>query len=200
MDRVLERVFELTSVVPLAGFALVHLATYGRALFGATEIGARHPVSGCAIAAEVLLIWLPFGFHLGYAPFVWRRRQRENVAPDARAWLALHRLSGVVLALFLVDHCVRFRLPILCGDRYPAESVLALARELSTTVGGVPLLAAANALGTLALSFHLGYGLIRIAERHAAPERQRRLRSACTAIAVVTALSGTLTVVRLAAG
>ncbi len=200
MERVLERVFEITSVVPLAGFALVHLATYGRALFGATELGARHPLSGFAIAAEVLLIWLPFGFHLGYAPCVWRRRQSENVLPDARAWLALHRLSGVVLGLFLADHFVRFRLPLLRGDRYPAESVLALARELSTTVAGVPLLAAAYALGTLALSFHLGYGLVRIAERRAQPELQRGLRAACTVVGVVTALTGTLTVVRLAAG
>lgn len=196
----LERVFEVTSVVPLAAFSLVHLATYARALFGATEIGARRPLSGFGLAAEVLLIWLPFGFHLGYAPFVWRRRRAENVPADARAWLALHRLSGLVLALFLADHFVRFRWPILRGDRYPADSVLALARELSTTVGGIPLLAAAYAVGTLALAFHLGYGLRRIVERHAAPELRRALRAACIAIAVVTALSGTLTVVRLAAG
>lgn len=104
------------------------------------------------------------------------------------------------MALFLADHFVRFRLPILTGDRYPAESVGALARELSTTVAGFPLLAAGHALGTLALSFHLGYGLMRISERRARPEHQRRLRMLCAGIGVVTAIFGTLTVVRLAAG
>jgi succinate dehydrogenase/fumarate reductase cytochrome b subunit len=200
-DRVLERSFEVTSVVPLAGFALVHLATYGRALFGATEIGGRQPVSGWVIAAEALVIWLPLGFHAVYSLSAWRRRrQRESVAPSDRAWLALHRLSGVLLAFFLVDHFVRFRLPVVCGDRYPAESVLALARELSTTVAGFPLLAGAHALGTLALSFHLGYGLMRLADRYVAPASKRRVRAACAGLGVVLALSGTLTVLRLAAG
>jgi succinate dehydrogenase/fumarate reductase cytochrome b subunit len=201
MDRVLERLFEVTSVLPLAAFALTHLAIYGRALFGATEIGSRQAVSGWIMAGEALGVWLPLGFHLGYAPFVWRRRrEQESLAEKDRGWLALHRISGVVLALFLVDHWRRFCLPILRGDRYPAESVTALARELSTTFSGFPLLAGAYALGVLALSFHLGYGLWRIAERHAAPDVKARLRAACTAIAVLAGLLGTLTVVRLAAG
>jgi hypothetical protein len=198
---VFEGLFELTSVVPLAGFALMHLVTYGRTLFGTTEIGERHALPAPNMIAEALVIWLPFGFHLVYAPVVWRRRRREDTAqPEARAWVALHRFAGGVLALFLVDHFVRFRLPILRGDRYPAESVSALARELSTTTAGFPLLAAAYALGTLALSLHLGLGLARIVERHATPAVVRRARAACTAIALLTAICGTLTVLRLAAG
>jgi succinate dehydrogenase/fumarate reductase cytochrome b subunit len=200
-NRALELAFELTSVVQLTGFALWHVATYGRALFGATEIGARAPISGWIVAAELVGLWIPLGFHAVFGYVVWQRRRRdESVAPSERAWLALHRLSGAVLALFLADHFVRFRLPILTGDRYPAESVVALARELSTTVGGFPLLAAGHALGTLALSFHVGYGLMRVAERRARPPHKRRARLLCAGIGVVTALFGTLTVVRLAAG
>jgi succinate dehydrogenase/fumarate reductase cytochrome b subunit len=200
-DRALELAFEVTSVVPLAGFALLHVATYGRALFGATDIGARAPISAWIFALEAFGLWLPLGFHTLFGYFVWRRRRQSESAPtDGRAWLALHRLTGAVLVLFLADHFVRFRLPILTGDRYPAESVVALARELSTTIAGFPLLAAWHALGTLALSFHLGYGLMRIADRRARPELKRRMRLVCAGVGVVTAIFGTLTVVRLAAG
>ena len=200
-DRALEFAFELTSVVPLAGFALLHLATYGRALFGVSEIGARAPISAFSILLEAFGLWLPLGFHALFGYFVWRRRKQSEAIPAGdRAWLALHRLSGAVLALFLADHFVRFRLPILRGDRYPAESVVALARELSTTIAGFPLLAAGHALGTLALSFHLGYGLMRIADRRARPELKQRMRMLCGGVGVVTAIFGTLTVVRLAAG
>jgi succinate dehydrogenase/fumarate reductase cytochrome b subunit len=200
-DRALELAFEVTSVLPLASFSLLHLATYGRALFGAVELGAWAPVSGWIVALEALGLWLPLAFHVIYGYFVWRRRRaRPPSRAGEGAWLTLHRLSGVVLVPFLADHFVRFRLPIITGDRYPAESVVALARELSTTVAGFPLLAAGHALGTLALSFHLGYGLGRLADRHARPELKSRIFVLCAAVGVATAICGTLTVVRLAAG
>jgi succinate dehydrogenase/fumarate reductase cytochrome b subunit len=199
-ERTFALALEVTGVVPLAGFALLHVASYGRALFGATELGARAPVAVWVVGAEALAVWLPLGLHALCGYFVWRRRRHDEPAAGESAWLTLHRLSGVVLVPFLVDHFVRFRLPILTGDRYPAESVVALARELSTTVAGFPLLAAEHALGMLALSFHLGYGLARVAERRATPELRRPLRAASIALGVVTAIFGTLTVVRLAAG
>jgi len=200
-DRALELAFELTSVVQLAGFALLHLATYGRALFGASELGARAPVSGWSVVLEAFGLWLPLGFHTFFGYFVWQRRRQSQPSPAGdRAWLALHRTSGVVLLLFVADHFIRFRLPIITGDRYPAESVVALARELSTTVAGFPLLAAWHALGTLALAFHLGYGLMRIADRRARPALKSRIRMLCAGVGVATAVFGTLTVVRLAAG
>ncbi len=199
--QLLERLFELTSVLPLSGFALLHLLTYGRVLFGAVEVGSRHPPSGWAIAGEALGVWLPLAFHAVYGFVIWARRAAEPVRVESdRAELFLYRLTGVVLGVFLVDHCLRFRLPILQGDRYPAESVQALARELSTTVGGFPVLAGAHALGALALAFHLAFGLSRVATRHTDGVRAKRLRVACLAVGVLFALVGTLTVVRLAAG
>jgi succinate dehydrogenase/fumarate reductase cytochrome b subunit len=199
-SRSLERWFEVTSVLPLAGFVLIHLASYGRAALGVTEIGVRHGPSAVALVGEVLGVWLPFGFHAAYALPLWRRRRREAEPASAQAWLALHRLTGGVLGLFLVDHFLRFRLPILRGDRYPAESVEVLARELSRTVAGIPLVAGLHALGTLALSFHLGYGLWRVAERHVSPAAAGRARVACLVIGGLFGAVGTLTVVRLAAG
>jgi len=198
--RGLERLFEATSVLPLAGFVLIHLGSYGRAAFGVTEIGTRHAPSDFALVGEALGIWLPLGFHAAYALPLWLRRRREATPSTDQAWLALHRLTGAFLGLFLLDHFVRFRLPILTGDRYPAESVQALAAELSRTSHGVPLVACLHALGTLALSFHLGYGLWRVAERHAEPGLRGRARAACLLIGGLFAVIGTLTVVRLATG
>ncbi len=195
-----ERVFALTSVVPLAGFAVLHLGNYARALFGATALGDRHAPSGWALGGEAVLVWLPLAFHVALAGPVWRRRRTEPTEPRKAPSLALHRLTGALLAPFVVDHFVRFRWPILRGDRYPAESVLALARELSSTVAGFPLLAAWHALGTLALSYHLGYGLSRVAERYARKSALGRLRVLSFGVGVLAAVFGTLTIVRLATG
>lgn len=85
-DRALALAFEITSVFQLTGFALLHVATYGRALFGATEIGAHSPISGWIIAAETFGLWVPLGFHAIYGYFVWQRRRRdESVAAGDRA-------------------------------------------------------------------------------------------------------------------
>jgi succinate dehydrogenase/fumarate reductase cytochrome b subunit len=103
--QVLERLFELTSVLPLCGFALLHLVTYGRVLFGAVEVGSRHSPSGWAIAGEALGVWLPLAFHAVYGFVLWARRAAQPVRVEAeRARLLLYRLTGVVLGVFLVDH------------------------------------------------------------------------------------------------
>jgi len=197
----LERWFEVTSVLPLGGFALLHLVTYGRVLFGATEIGSRHAPSGWALAGEVLGVWLPLAFHAVFGFVVWARRAPvEERAEPRHAYLLLHRATGLVLGGFLLDHALRFRLPILLGERHPAESVQALARELSTTLRGFPVLAGLHELGTLALAFHLGYGLWRVTERRAGAASARRLRPVCASIGALWALGGTFIVVRLATG
>ena len=195
------RWFELTSVVPLAGFVLVHVGTYASVLFGASELGARRSPSVLAIGAEALFVWLPFAFHVAMAPSVWSRRSRVGTpSPSERATLALHRGAGVVVGVFLLDHFVRFRLPILRGERYPAESLSLLAAELSRTTFGVPLVASLHALGVLALAFHLGIGLHRIAARYPSPASARTALAVGIGVALGTAVLGTLTVIKLAAG
>jgi hypothetical protein len=195
----IERWFELTSVVPLAGFALLHVAAYGRVLWDGVDFGAQAHPAPWAIGAEVLLVWLPFAFHVAAAPGIWaqRRRQAPGDATE-RALLGLHRSAGLVLLGFLLDHFVRFRLPVLTGQRLPAETVLALAADLSSTSHGVPVVAGLHLLGVLALAVHLGFGLGRVAARH--PSAPRAIRPLAVLLAVFVGLVGTLTVIRLAAG
>lgn len=193
--------FEATSVLPLAAFALFHVGTYAGVLLGVRELGGPASPSPLVLATEAALVWLPLAFHVAVAPGVWARRRREPAKdPSDRAWRALHGLSGLALGAFLADHFVRFRLPILRGERYPSEALESLAGELSRTTFGVPLVAGLSVVGTLALGFHLGFGLWRISERRPRLAAARATRGACVGIGVTTALVGVLCVVRLAAG
>jgi succinate dehydrogenase/fumarate reductase cytochrome b subunit len=197
----LERWFEVTSVAPLSAFALLHVAGYGRVLLGVGELGARESPSLASRVAEALLIWAPLLLHVALAPGVYgRRRLERSPGASAQALLVLHRLAGPVLGVFLVDHFFRFRLPILRGERYPAEALGALAAELSRLTGGVPLVAWLHALGTLALGFHLSFGLFRVATRYPRLVHPKSARWACAALGVLTAVVGTVTIIRLATG
>jgi succinate dehydrogenase/fumarate reductase cytochrome b subunit len=197
----LDRWFEVTSVVPLSAFALLHVANYGRVLLGVGELGARESPSLAARAAEALLIWAPLLLHVVLSPGVYgRRRQAATRDASEQALLALHRLSGPVLGVFLVEHFIRFRLPILRGERYPAEALGALAAELSRVTAGLPLVAGLHALGTLALAFHASFGLFRLATRSPRLVSPAAARWVCLGLGLLTAVVGTLTIIVLATG
>jgi succinate dehydrogenase/fumarate reductase cytochrome b subunit len=173
---------------------------YARVLFGTGEIGARAGPSVFVIGLELVAVWLPLAFHALWGVHVWlRRRKREESTPSRKALMALHRLAGAALVPFLIDHFIRFRLPILRGERLPSDSVQLLAAELSRTDAGVPWLAAATLLGTASAVFHLGYGVFRSLERspQLAGTFARRL---CVGIAVSLGLAGVFAVVKLATG
>jgi succinate dehydrogenase hydrophobic anchor subunit len=184
-------------VVPLGAFVLIHTLDYGRVLFGATEIGARRHPSIPLLVAEALLVWAPLVGHALYSFAVWRRRRK---AEAGSASVLAHRIAGVVVGLFLVDHFVRFRLPILAGRTHPGDSVLRLAAELSSTRGGVPWVAALHLAGTVAIAFHLALGLQRIADRHDRLRGSPVVRASCIGAGVLAGLLGVFTILRLAAG
>jgi succinate dehydrogenase / fumarate reductase cytochrome b subunit len=193
----LDRVFELTSVVPLGAFVVIHLVDYGRVLFGAGEIGARRHPSPLLVVAEALLVWLPL---LGHAVWSFSVIRRRRATEGRTATLAAHRIAGVVVGLFLVDHCVRFRLPILLGHVHPGDSVARLASELSSTRAGVPWVAALHLVGTLAVAFHLAMGLRRMAERSERFRSSALLRASSVVAGVLLGVLGVLTILRLAGG
>lgn len=196
----LDRAFAVTSVLPLGAWLVFHVGDYARVSFGTDEIGSRRAPSAVMVGLELVVVWLPLAFHALFGIGVWlRRRRRAESTPSRTALVALHRLAGAILLPFLIDHFVRFRLPILRGERFPSDSVQVLSAELSRTDGGVPWLSAATLLGTASAAFHLGHGLTRVVER--SPELGGPFaRRAAIAISVALGLAGVFTVVKLAAG
>jgi succinate dehydrogenase/fumarate reductase cytochrome b subunit len=196
----LERAFAVTSIVPLGAWLAFHVSDYARVLFGTQEVGAARAVSPLALALELVAVWLPLTFHVLFGAGVWlRRRKRRETTASRQALVALHRLAGAALVPFLIDHFVRFRLPILRGERFPSDSVQVLAAELSRTDGGVPWLAAATVLGTASAAFHLGYGLRRSVER--SPRLAGTFaRHVAVGIGLASGLAGVFAVVKLATG
>lgn len=196
----LERAFAVTSVLPLGVWFGVHVSDYARVLFGVTDGRASEPTSAAMIGVELVVVWLPLALHVLLGVAVWlRRRKQPETTPTRTALVALHRLTGVVLVPFLIDHFVRFRLPVLRGERFASDSVQVLAAELSRTHGGIPWLAAATLFGTASAAFHLGYGLTRMVER--SPRLAgTAARHVAVALGVSLALLGVFTVVRLATG
>jgi len=196
-----DRAFALTSVVPLGAFLCFHLVDYARVLFGATELGAKHAPSHVVLGLELVVVWLPLALHALFGVVVWlQRRKFAETTPSRKALVSVHRLAGGLLVPFLVDHFVRFRLPILRGERFASDSVQVLAAELSRTDGGgLPWLAAATLLGTASAAFHLGYGLARIAERTPGL-RGPIARRAGFGIGLAVGVTGIFSVLRLATG
>jgi succinate dehydrogenase hydrophobic anchor subunit len=192
-----DRLYEVTSVLPLGAFVLLHVLDYGRVLAGVEEIGARQRPSAFAVTAEAMVLWLPLLGHAVFSLAVWRRR---SSAEPRSASVLTHRLAGVVTGVFLVDHFVRFRLPILRGLVHPSDSVVRLAAELSATRGGVPWVAAFHLVGVIAVAFHLALGLRRIVDRSERLKTSRAVHAGCVAAGVVAGGVGVLTIVRLATG
>ncbi|HEY3497858.1 MAG TPA: hypothetical protein VGK73_24335 [Polyangiaceae bacterium] len=196
-----ERAFALTSVVPVGAFAVLHVADYARVLFGEQEIGSREAPSALLLAAEVLLVWLPLATHAVLGAAFWKRRGAEPGSDaSARALLAVHRISGIAIALFLLDHFVRFRLPILTGELVPSDSVQRLASELSRTHAGFPWIAAGSLLGVIAVAFHFTYGLRRIARRSPELAASRVYSRVSLGVGLVLLFAGLFTLLYLAAG
>jgi len=197
---VLERAFELSSVVPLGAFVVIHLVEYARLLAATAVVGARRFPPPSLVAVELVLVWVPLVFHVVFGAVVWRRRRKapETNLPGGVGLLVLHRLSALVALAFVVHHVVRFRLPILRGQIYPADSAQRLVAELSATRAGMPLVAALELLGVLAVSYHFAYGLFRLGARHSLDGT--RLRVACAGTGAILGLLGAATVIRLAGG
>lgn len=193
----LDRLFELTSVVPLGAFVVIHLFDYARVLVGAGEVGARRQPALFVVVAEALLVWVPLVWHAVWSFSIMRRRRATEASS---APLVAHRIAGVVVGLFLVDHFLRFRLPILLGHVHPGDSVVRLAAELSSTRGGVPWVAALHLVGTVAVAYHLALGLGRLAERSERFRSSRLARATSIAAGVLLGLLGVLLILRLATG
>lgn len=189
--------FELSGVVPLSIYALVHVASYAGALFGRTSFGLPSPSQPAWVALEVALVWLPLAFHAAYG--VRSLSLPLDSEPSERQRGVLLRVSGCVAAPFLLAHSLWLKLPLWRGTRAPEDLSQMLAAGLSTTVQGVPLSAIAHFAGLAAIALHLGLGLGGFAEKWGLLARVPARRAA-SLLSLLLFLVGGATVVEFATG
>ena len=195
-------VFEVTSVVPLSIWAVVHVTAYARSAGGpASRTSAEPGWSAWPIALEALFVWLPLAYHAGSGTaLLLRRESPRGVTDSERALDATERFSGAFLLIALAIHIHRFRLPVLLGQRYPAHGEQILFAELSRTSYGLPLIAALELALVFAAAFHVAYGLYRLARSRLPREREPLLRALSLGLGVALSLAGAFAVIRVATG
>ena len=189
--------FELSGVVPLAVYTLVHVGSYAGALFGRTTFGVASPARPLWLALEIALVWLPLLFHTGYGLRLLSAPLEPEPLERQRGFLL--RASGCVALPLLLAHAWWLKMPLWRGTRAPEDLAQMLAAGLSTTVHGLPLSAALHFVGLAALALHLGLGLGSFAEKWGLLTRIPARRAAGL-LSLLLFLVGSATVVELATG
>lgn len=193
----LRKCFELSGVVPLGVYLVVHVAAYARVTFGATRFGVTEGSSAVELALECLLVWLPLAFHAGYGLHASFSPIEE--APPGRARRIALRVSGWVSLAFLIQHAVWLRWPLASGALAPDDVHELMAAALSSTVDGVPLVAAVHLAGLGVVCAHFAWGFARFLERwRIAGARPARLGAGALALSLF--IAGASAIVELATG
>ena len=158
-----ERTFRACGIAPLGIFVLLHVSLYARVLGGQRNLGDADAtrLGPWVIALELVLVAAPLAFHAGYGLNLLARRKTRAASGTTKALDRVQRASSLLVLAFIVDHYARFRWPMLSGAAVSGDAHALLVRELSSTSGGVPLVAGFQLLGIAAVAFHLGYGLYR---------------------------------------
>jgi succinate dehydrogenase / fumarate reductase cytochrome b subunit len=196
----LRKCFELSGVVPLGVYLGVHVATYARVTFGATSFGLPDGSSYVESALEWLLVWLPLAFHAAYGIAISFSPVADPLAPsDDRLRRLLLRASGWFAAAFLVQHALWLRWPLTSGEIAAEDMNELLVSTLSSTIDGIPVVAAVHLAGLGVTCAHFGWGFGRFLERWgiAAP---RRARVSAGLIALLLFAFGATAIVELATG
>jgi hypothetical protein len=196
------RLFEVSSVVPLSAWTVLHVAAYARRAGGVATPAATAPGWSWELLLEAVFVWLPLGYHAAYGTLLLLRGERRQVeSASDHALGATERATGAFLLLALALHVHRFRLPTLLGERYAAHSDQLLFAELSRTSYGLPLVAALELALVFAAAFHVAYGLYRLARaRPYGAAREPILRALALGLGMALSLAGAFAVIRVATG
>jgi succinate dehydrogenase / fumarate reductase, cytochrome b subunit len=188
--------FELLGVAPLGVYLVIHLATYARVLFGANSFGIA--ASPGFLLVDLLLLWVPLSIHAAIGLRLSFEPLKLEVAAERNRSLLL-RVTGVLSLLFLFQHALWLKWPLITGALWPndiGETSIAL---LSSTWNGIPLTAALHLIGLGLVTSHFGWGLGRFLERWGIL-RGSWARPAAGWFAAVLFALGAVTIVELATG
>ena len=161
----LRKLHQLTGIVPLGAFFLVHMYTNSTALNGASSFNEH--VTGIhempyLLFIEILGIFVPLMFHSIYGIII-SGEARHNVLNYGygRNWFYfIQRITGIYLFFFLLFHILNFRFGLIPGlNLVPVAGNADRAFAIVSGEFQIPWVLAVYILGILATAWHLAYGL-----------------------------------------
>jgi succinate dehydrogenase / fumarate reductase cytochrome b subunit len=162
---ILRKLHQLTGIVPLGIFFLVHMYTNSTAMSGARVFNEHvqdiHNIP-YLLFVEVFGIFLPLLFHSIYGIII-SAEARPNAGHYlyARNWFYLvQRISGVFLFFFLTFHILNFRFGMIPGlNMTPVAGHAGIAFNIVKNEFQNDLIFLLYVLGVLATAWHLAYGV-----------------------------------------
>lgn len=208
--QLLRKLHALTGAF-LGALLVVHLCANAAALGGRAAydrvVGRVHasPLFGIF---EVLFVFAPLAFYVVYGVVLARAKSdgdgngNGNGGAPRTTLDVLHRVTGLVIAVFVIAHVGELRGARAVSGWGAASLHTKLVEHLSWTVWGLPLTAIAYLVAVAASAFHVAYGLSRAARSRGfvALERQKRADVAIAAFGVGLFLVGAASVITLATG
>jgi succinate dehydrogenase / fumarate reductase cytochrome b subunit len=161
----LRKLHQITGIVPLGAFFLVHMYTNSTALNGA-KIYNEH-VTGLhempyLLFVEIFGIFLPLLFHSVYGVII-SAEAKPNVLSYGygRNWFyVFQRITGIYLFFFLLFHILNFRFGLIPGlNLTPVAGNADKAFAIVSAEFQIPWVLAVYILGVLATAWHLAYGI-----------------------------------------
>jgi succinate dehydrogenase / fumarate reductase cytochrome b subunit len=158
----LQRLHSLSGVVPLGVFVLLHLwittSIVGSRDVYDRQVGFLH--SGAFMGLlEVVLVLVPLAYHGLYGVLRTFQPRDPNHAYGSDVMVALQRVSGVVVLVFVALHTWEFRGQTWTQGLAVSGYATKLVEHLSSAQGGVPWIALGYLVGIAATVFHLVNGM-----------------------------------------
>ncbi len=161
----LRKLHQLTGIVPLGIFFLVHMFTNSKAMSGAgvfnDAVEDIHHLP-YLLFVEIFGIFLPLIFHSVYGVII-SAESRPNVGSYSygRNWFYLfQRITGIFLFFFIFFHILNFRFGLVPGLNTTAVAGNAdQAFNIVSNEFAIPWVMAIYVLGIIATAWHLAYGI-----------------------------------------
>ena len=161
----LRKLHQLTGIVPLGVFFLVHMFTNSKAMNGeASFVKAVEEIHGLPflLLLEIFGIFLPLLFHSVYGVII-SAEARNNVLSYSygRNWFYLfQRITGIYLFVFLLFHILNFRFGLIPGlNLTPIAGNADKAFAIVSAEFQITWVLIVYILGVLATAWHLAYGI-----------------------------------------
>jgi len=158
------KLFSLFGVIPIAGFTAFHLFENAKALQGREKyIEMVESIGGLPFltALEIFVIAVPILIHATIGTkILLDGKYNVGAYPFSGNWsYTLQRATAVLVATFLAYHLWELRLQKLVSGMDAGGMFDTLCRNMSSTTGGVPIIAILYVAGIGAVSYHLANGL-----------------------------------------